>query len=421
MRSLVPLTEQHSLAHHLKQATLPTLEQQQHYQQQYQQALDFPAEAILVLDANVLLGYAQLPVAEQQRFYAFLEKEQARIYWSAQVQQEYQRHIKVVRQQQRHAVQHPGLTTAQQALRPALADYLEREGPLLEHYPKLLAQWRSVYANSGAWLKRLRRHAQAQTTAGREWLEALSLTPLMAQWSALPALAKTTRQALRQQLQAFTEQVAQENPKGFANAAAAYAYRHPEQVFPGLGDAGRKPMGGLGDYIIYHELLQLALQQTEPRPIIFLTNDHIKGDWMTVQQTPYWHYYHHFATQTHTLCHILPAQPWLYRHAQVDFNPLLEQAAIWRDMRQALWQSSPALDAQNLPELLATLYPNRPKAQTDWEGLLEELAEDVGVFHLGHLETLLLERYPRLVAQEQALQTVHDRLGALCLSLDLPL
>lgn len=416
------LTEQHSLYHHLDHAPPITPAEQQHYEQAHQQArLQWLDDAILVLDTNILLGYEQLPLQARARLYAFLEREQDRIYLSDQVYREYTRHLEAVRLHQRQALRYPRPTPRQQALRPALADYLDRQAALLRDYPALQGQWQAVYANSGAWLKRLQRHAQAQVAAARQGLTEPDLSALVEGWQRLPRLTKSAYQRLKKQVRAFTQGVLAEDPKGFADAAAAYGYRHPDRVFPGLGDVLHKRDDGLGDYVIYHELLQWALAQAEPkRPIIFLTHDYSKGDWMTVAQTPYWHYYHHFYTQAQTHCHILPAQEWLQRHAGITFTPLLQADEAWQDAQHYLWQQPPTLTPKNTAELLAQLYPNRKTApETDWDTLLETLAEEYEIKTVNHLKTVLLEQYPRLIQREQALQGVHDRTTALRLSLDM--
>lgn len=416
------LTEQHSLHHHLDHAPPITPAQQQEYEQAHQNACtQWLDQAILVLDTNILLGYEQLPLQERQHLYTFLEQEQDRIYLPDQVHREYTRHLKAVRLQQRQYLRYPRPTPHQQALRPALADYLDRQAALLRDYPALKGQWQAVYANSGAWLKRLQRHAQAQVAAGRQRLTEPDLSVLVGRWKRLPPFSKSAYQRLKKQVRGLLQAVLAEDPKGFAHAAAAYGYRHPNRVFPGLGDALGKRDDGLGDYVIYHELLQWALAQPTPKqPIIFLTHDYSKGDWMTLGQTPYWHYCHHFFIQSQTHCHIMPAQTWLQQHAGVAFTPLLQADEAWQDVQYHLWRQPPTLTPQNTAELLAQLYPNRKAAtETDWEVLLETLAEDYEVETVQHLKTLLLEQYPRLIQREQTLQVVHDRTMALRLTLDI--
>lgn len=396
--------------------------QQTQYKRAHQRALiQQLEEAVLVLDTNILLGYEQLPLQTRQQLYAFLEQEQHRIYLPDQVYREYTRHLDAVRAHQRQLLRYPRPTPRQQALRPALADYLDRQAALLRDYPTLQRQWQAVYANSGAWLKRLQRHAQVQVTTARQQLAEPDLSALVPHFQRLPSLSKTEYTRLKKQVRALTQAVLEEDPKGFADAAAAYGYRHPERVFPGLGDVLQKRDEGLGDYVIYHELLKWTLAQPNPKPcIIFLTHDYSKGDWMTLQQTPYWHYCHHFFTQTQSHCHILPAQDWLQRHAGVAFTPLLQAEEAWKDVQDHLWQQPPHLSTTHLVELLAQLYPNRPPMpETDWAVLLETLEEEYNISTVNHLKTLLLERYPHLIAQEQQLQGVHDRTTALRLSLDI--
>lgn len=415
------LTTEHSLAHHIAQATPPTPDQQAAYQAAYQAAWAFPEQALLVLDTNVLLHYYQLPIASRKRLHAFLEQHQGRLYYSDQVRREYERHAQPLRQQHRRLLGDSRPTAEQAALRPALQAYLDRQAPLWRAYPQLQAQWQSVYANSGAWLKRLRRHAEQQSAALRRDFDAADLQPLLETWQPLPSFSKKEYQRLKHQVHALAQTVGEEPIKGFANATAAYAYRHPERTYPGLGDALTKTDQGLGDYVLYHELLKLALALPDPKPpILFLTNDHIKGDWMTPQERPYAHYYQHFDTQTGTLCHFLPAHAWLEQNAQVTLTPLLERSEVGRDAQHYLWQQPPNLTSESIPALLAELYPNRPKAQApDWEQIKEDLAEERGITTVAHLRDQLLACYPRLIAREQQLDIIHDRLAALQLSLDI--
>lgn len=416
------LTTSHSLWHHLEHGCPMSPAEQTKYEQAHQRACNQRLEeAVLVLDTNILLGYEQLPLQTRQQLYAFLEQEQHRIYLPDQVYREYTRHLTAVRDHQRQLLRYPRPTPRQQALRPALVDYLDRQAALLRDYPTLQRQWQAVYANSGTWLKRLRHHAQAQVTAARQRLVEPDLSALVPRFQRLPPLSKTEYTRLKKQVRALTQAVLEEDPKGFAHAAAAYGYRHPDRVFPGLGDVLQKRDEGLGDYVIYHELLKWALAQSEPKhSMVFLTHDYSKGDWMTLQQMPYWHYCHHFFTQTQSHCHILPAQKWLQRHAGLAFVPLLQAAEAWQDVQHQLWQQPPRLNTAHLVELLAQLYPNRsPAPNTDWGALLETLEEEYNISTVNHLKTLLLERYPHLIAQEQRLQGVHDRTTALCLSLDI--
>lgn len=412
------LTQAHGLAHYLSTAVVPDKATLARYQAADHRARGFPADAKLVLDTNVLLRYYQLPLKERRRLYAFLEQQQGRLYLSEQVRREFERQAPTLRQQQRAAVRWKRPTLAQQALIEEVADDLCQHAGLLRSYPQLQADWQAVQAHLPRWLKRLGRHAEAQVAEGRRHLAAQDVAHLVPHFQSLPTLSKKEYQRLKQQVRGLAATVQGEATKGFNDAAAAYAYRYPERVFPGLGDALLKANQGLSDYVIYHELLKWVATTAAPATFLFLTLDSSKGDWMTLRQTPYTHYQHHFDTHTGRLCHFLPAEAWLADHAAVDTTPLQEASAIWPDLQQALWAGDPLLVGE-VKDVLGQLYPHRAAPETvDWEALVDTLAEG-GIATRAQLYTTLLEVHPQLLRRELATHHVCDRVEALRLALNL--
>lgn len=379
---------------------------------------DLPANTAFFFDTNVLLGYYQMSLVARVPFYQWLSTIDG--YAANQVHREFKHHAPKLQRIHRRHLQAPikqeHLLTSKQELK----EYLEQQAPILCDYPSWYQALQTLLAEAQAMEQHLQNYNNSYLKQGHGVLRQANQKSPIKVLQTLPAIQKCEYKHLKNEFnQAAALAILEEN-KGFGDAVAAYQYRYPNHVFPGLGDVLRKQKNSYGDYLIYHEILKWAAQNKSSSPVVFLTDDSTKGDWLDRQGNPYPHYQQHFLEQTGRTLHIHAAKPLLEEWLKIDTTTLLVPTAVQEDVEKAIWkkntcQTMQLMTIKTVKNLLGKLWSTREQGgqNSDWQETIEYIQEATPYQSLFQLEGQLLRYYPLLIQQTLQNQQDYNQLEAL--------
>lgn len=378
----------------------------------------------IFLDTNVLLGYYLMPWEARQKLYAFLEQNKHRIYICDQVKREFKKHKYLVIKEYESFLVLNLPTEKQRGLTKFIAEYLDENDDVLAAYPDFKKSLEGLRLESEHILKLLAQHTQFRLESCRQLLLQQDIETILPHFQQLPTLEIEAFEFLKNEFKQLRAE-AEAFPKGKASSSIeAYLYRQPEKVFPGMCDIKTKPKTPYGDYFIFHEMIQWAAENKPSKPIIFLTNDVTKSDWMDSYKNPYPHYLETFYHCTNDILYVLHADNLFDNLFKTNCQHLIASKEIIADLEETLrkdWQISQKLTPQNFQNLLIELYPYREDVDEDedyWLGLIEDLEYD-GFSNLFDLKTVLLMDYHLLVRLEIDRLEINDRLDAVLESLEI--
>ncbi len=384
-----------------------------------------PPDTPIFLDTNVLLGYYRQPLAVRPRLLDYWTTQNC--YACDQVQREFKRHADKLQRLQRRHLQPPLALERHMEAIAELEQYVQQQARLLRAYPTWLRDWQQLLAEAKALTAALEAYNQRYLKQAHQLLRTANKTAPLDLLHPLPTISKRAYKQLKREFDQAALAAQQENEKGFDDVVAAFQYRYPSRVFPGLGDVLTKQKNPYGDYFIYHELLQWAGQDAGTGPVLFLTDDSTKGDWINASGEPYAHYQQHFLAQTQRVLYIAAAQPFWQQQLGVDATPLLLPYEAQQDVEKALWQQNAADKTQpitlsSVHLLLKRLWPTREQGGTnsDWQETVEYVQEATPYQSLLQLEGQLLRAYPSLLRQALTSQAPPSQLGALKQSIGMP-
>jgi rRNA-processing protein FCF1 len=378
---------------------------------------------VIFLDTNVLLGYYQMPLMARKALYLFLDANKDRIYICDQVGREYKKHAKKVRRNYSRQLSLVQPTEVQQTVRAQIANYLEENDDVLTAYPQFKKDLEGAFMNSNQVLSLLKEFAEERTLRCKKQLHQYDLETLLPTFQYLEPLEKQEFKFLKAEFDALKEAIEQVDQKNFEHKVTAYLYQHPTKVFPGIGDLIQKPERPYGDYCIYHEMLKWTAINQADLPIVFLTNDVTKNDWVDVDKRAYVHYLENFYHNTGSIFYVL--------HAEAVFSEVLETPAahlvtseeIWQDVEADILETeTEILTLAQLQGLLQEIYPNRVQLEESkefWEAVLEDLAQNFNIETYWELKIELLEHYHLLINLELSRYQFYNQLEALEMTLDL--
>lgn len=376
------------------------------------------------LDTNVLLGYYQMPLVARPIFYQWLLDIQG--YVPDQVQREFRRHAKPLQQVHRRHLKNPVAVEQLEQSAIALQTYLHEQAGLLQAYPSWHQALEETLSEAHQLIKLSQLYNQEYLQQGHFILRQANKHNLVKVLHTLAPLKKKEFKQLKKEFNQAAAHALQENNTGFDDAVAAYQYRNPHHVFPGLGDVLHKRQNPYGDYLIYHEILKWAAQNKGEEPILFLTDDSTKGDWLNARGEAYEHYQQHFLEQTGRILHIHAARPLLEQWLNINTTTLLLPKEAQEDVKEAIWHQNAAtmqpFSIKLVKTLLNKLWPERPEGGEDWEWqeTIEYLQEESSCQSLFQLEGQLLQSYPQLIQQTLHQQQDYSQLEGLKKAISMP-
>lgn len=393
------------------------------YQAHHAAAKKLEKDLIIFLDTNVLLGYYQMPLMARKALYSFLEGNKNRIYICNQVEREYRKHDKKVRRNYSRQLKLEQPTKNQQNVRQQLTTYLEENEDVLEAYPAFKKDLEGALENSNNVLNLLKEFAQERTLRCKKQLHEDNITDLWSEWNHLAPLEKQEFNYLKSEFDTLKKAIEQVEQKNFDHKVAAYLYQYPSKVFPGIGDIIQKPESPYGDYCIYHEMLKWTAQHQPELPIVFLTNDVTKRDWVDVDKRAYVHYLENFYHNTENVFYVLHAEEIFSEVLETPCAHLVLPEEIWYDVEAVvLATDTHFLTVAQLQALLQEIYPNRVVLEEPiefWEAVLEDLAQNFDIKTYWELKIELLEHYHLLIDVELSRYQFYNQLEALETTLDL--
>jgi len=393
------------------------------YQAHYAAAKKLKNDFVIFLDTNVLLGYYQMPLKARKALYHFLEANKNRIYICDQVGREYKKHDTKVRRIYSRKINLEQPTEVQKNVRQQLTDYLEENGDVLVAYPEFQKDLEGAVLNCDNIEGLLKEFAKERILRCKKQLHRYDLTSLLPSFQSLEALRKQEFKFLKSEFDGLAEAIEQVDQKNFEHKVAAYLYQHPTKVFPGIGDLVKKPETPYGDYCIYHEMLKWTGQNQPSLPIVFLTNDVTKRDWVDVDKRAYVHYLENFYHNTENVFYILHAEEIFSTVLETPCAHLVTSEEIWRDVEAAVFETdTDFLTVEQLQALLQEIYPNRVALEEPisfWEEVLEDLKQHFNLETYWELKVELLEHYHLLIALELSRYQFYNQLEALEMTLDL--
>lgn len=379
------------------------------------------------LDANVLLGYYQLPIAARQKLYQFLDENKARIYICDQVRREFLKHKNhVARTYAKHLQVLRRPTPYQQEVPTWIADFLEDNDDVLAAYPDFKKDLEGVQSNSQSILKQLERFSKDRFLRCRAQLLEQDIADLLPDFQLLPSLNKEEFNFLRQEFNALKQEVEQHEKGNFPTVVDAYLYQFPNNMFPGIGDIKKKPKAPYGDYFIFHEIMKwVAIHQPE-LPVVFLTNDVTKSDWLNREQRPYIRYLENMYLNAADIFYILHAEATFSKVLSTNMAHLVLKEEVAKDAESAVFaalkeEPNDQITPVALKQLLKRLYPNRTRVEEPvsfWEDVIADWKEDFELTSLWELKREALEHYHLLVQTELGRYEIYDQLDALERTLD---
>ena len=393
------------------------------YKTHHAAAKKLEKDFVIFLDTNVLLGYYQMPLKARKALYLFLKSNQERIYICDQVGREYKKHDRKVRRNYSRQLNLEQPTAVQQAIRQQLADYLDENEDVLEAYPEFKKDLEGALINTKNIQDLLKTVAQERILRCKKQLHEYDLANLLPQFNHLEALGKYEFKFLKAEFDGLKQAIETVDQKNFEHKVAAYLYQYPTQVFPGIGDLIQKPERPYGDYCIYHEMLKWVGQQDRPLPIVFLTNDVTKRDWVDVDKRAYVHYIENFYHNTGTVFYVLHAEEIFSDVLAVPCAHLVTEEEIWEDVEaDVLATDTDFLTGNQLQALLQEIYPNREAVEEPiefWESVVGDLAKTLNLESYWELKIDLLEHYHLLIGLELSRYQFYNQLEALEMTLDL--
>lgn len=393
------------------------------YQQHYAAAKGLEKEFVIFLDTNVLLGYYQMPLKGRKALYAFLETNKHRIYICDQVGREYKKHDKKVRRIYSRQLHLEQPTEVQKNVRQQLTDYLDENEDVLAAYPEFQKDLKGAVINSDNIQGLLKEFAQERILRCKKQVHQYDLAALLPQFQYLEALGKQEFTFLKSEFDDLKQAIEAVDQKNFEHKVAAYLYQYPRKVFPGIGDLVKKPETPYGDYCIYHELLKWTALNQPSLPIVFLTNDVTKRDWVDVDKRAYVHYLENFYHNTENVFYILHAEEIFSNLLETPCAHLVTSEEIWSDVEGDVFATDrDLLTVDQLQLLLQEIYPNRVALDEPiafWEAVLEDLAQSFNLETYWELKVELLEHYHLLIALELSRYQFYNQLEALEMTLDL--
>lgn len=393
------------------------------YQKHDAAAKNLEKEFVIFLDTNVLLGYYQMPLIGRKALYAFLEANKSRVYICDQVGREYKKHETKVRRMYSRQLKLEQPTELQQELGQTLRNYLEENEDVLEAYPEFKKNLEGAVLDSKNIQHLLTEFAKERTLRCKKQLHHYDLGTLLPQFKHLEALKKQEFKFLKAEFDGLKAAIELVDQKNFEHKVAAYLYQHPTKVFPGIGDLIQKPQSPYGDYCIYHEMLKWTGENQPSLPIVFLTNDVTKRDWVDVDKRAYVHYLENFYHNTENVFYVWHAEEVFSDVLETPCAHLLSPEEIWNDVEsEVLASDTDILTVHQLQALLQEIYPNRVRLEEPiefWEEVLEDLAQDFELKTYWELKIELLEHYHLLIDLELSRFHFYNQLEALEMTLDL--
>jgi len=397
------------------------------YKKHLKTARQLDAKHPLFLDTNVLLGYYQLPYRARYKFYTFLRENKDNIYICNQVKLEFYKHRAVVIKQYQAQIHLESPTPYQKTVRSLIEEFLDLNDDILEAYPKFKIALEGVYQNSQAILEKIKAWGEEKIDNCKKQLQKRDITELLPLFQQLPPMEEGEYEFLQNEFNQLRVEAETFRPNNKVSSIDAFLYKHPEKIFPGIGDIKKKPKSPYGDYYIFHEILKWITNHPQEAPAIFLTNDVTKRDWLDSNKRSYPHYLENMYLNTNDIFYILHAAQLLTKTQDVSFYHLVKSEDILDDLDDAVTlnrknSAEDSITPESIQSLLKELYPNREALDEDdsfWQEVIDDLNQDFELTSLYELRSDLLENYHLLVQLELRRFCVYDQLDALEYTLEI--
>ncbi len=393
-----------------------------HYKKHFETARQLDDKHRIFLDANVLLGYYQLPIEARRKLWQFLESNKDRIYLCDQVQVEFSQHRAAVMKHYQAKLVLESPTAYQKEVRPLIEDFLEQNDDVLAAYPSFKEELKGVYENSEAILQHLKTWGTEKIEQCKKQFLQDDILELIPELQQLPRLKLEEYRLLRQEFDQLRTAAETFQPGDKAASIDAYLYKQPSRIFPGVADIKKKPKA-YGDYYIFHEIIKWIANNPQDAPVIFLTNDVTKKDWVDSDKRAYFHYLENMYLNTEDVFYILHAEDIFSDVLGQSFAHLVTSEAILEDLDAAVAaERADGMTPTSIQTLLQELYPNRVALEESddfWQELIEDLENDFDLQSLYELREVLLENYHLLVQLELERYRVYDQLDALEVTLEI--
>jgi len=378
---------------------------------------DFP----IFLDTNVLLGYYLMPVMARRALYRFLQTAHERIFITDQVKREFLRHHRTVKKNYQQQLTLETTATRHRALMTMLSDYQYENEDVLAAYPDFEQGLESIIADDAALLERMQILDALRIKTGQEFLDKEDIIDLLDTFQQLPSLTNREFKFLKREFDQLKAPVLAFDKGTMEHAVDAYLYKHPNQVFPGIGDIKNKPKHPYGDYCIFHEMMRWQAALVTTHPLVFLTNDVTKRDWVNREHQAYVHYLEVMQLNTQEVFYILHSETIFTNVLGIDCAHLVLKDEIWEDVESAVLEAKQKEETERITpttiqQLLVELYPTRTPVDEPldfWEAVIEDIQDDFGITTLYALKIDALEGYSLLIKEELRRFEIYDQLDAL--------
>lgn len=391
------------------------------YKNQLKTVQDLNKGHKIFLDSNILLGYYQLPMSARKKFSAFLKENKDRIYLCDQVGIEFNRHLKHVKKNYLEKVVIPGPNEGQKGVKDQILTFLEDNDDVLTAYPGLKKAFESEIINSDRILKLQLESAEKKAAFSVKQLSKEEIEETVKLLHQLPRLELEEKKRLKEEFEEQRTLAENFKPGDKTSSIESFMHKHPEKIFPGIGDIKKKPGNPYGDYYIYHEILKWIANNPQESSCIFITNDIAKGDWLDSQKKAYIHYLENMYLNSSDIFFILHGEEVFGKVLGGSFEHLVRSEEIADDLIELLYRDKKnsredPITAVGLQNLLEELFPYREKVEEEdsyWNEISEELVEDYDFNSIAELRDTLLENYHLLVRNELERLSLYDQLDAM--------
>ncbi|MCH2022449.1 MAG: PIN domain-containing protein [Saprospiraceae bacterium] len=382
---------------------------------------------LLCLDTNVLLGFYQLPYEARIKLYNFLEQNKDRIYISEQVRSEFTKNRELVINDYEAKIIVESLGENQKGTQQKILDFLEDNDDVLEAYPHFKEELLGLILESQLIIEKLRENASVKKENCKKQLALLDVFDLLPLFQELSGLEPSEKKFLKDEFYKLRNEAETYIPGDKNISIDTFVYKQPQKIFPGLGDIKKKPNRPYGDYYIFHEIMKWIANKSQEVPIVFLTNDITKGDWLNSNKNPYIHYLEIMYLNTSDIFYILHAEKVFSENLGMAFAHLVTSDDIIQDLDTAFAvqiakKNIDTITISSLKTLLQEIYPKRKTVEEDdvfWLKVIEELYEDLEIKSFHQLRVDLLENYHLLVKKELLDFCIYDQIDAMQITLDI--
>lgn len=264
----------------------------------------------IFLDTSVILRVYEISFIAREKIKQFLQTNRAKTVLTGQVQFEFIKNREKVINSFQEDVTEQLPKDFNNSVISKLSSFINTNKIRLEDYTEIQEKLASLQSSASELLKEIQEKVSDKKGTAKALLFEDDFLSTLNDMQLLDPLADDYIKFLKDQFMKLVPTY-----KGTSNESYSL------MAFPGCAEKSEKD-DPTGDFIIYHEMMKYA--DDKRTPVIFLTNDTTKGDWLRKDGQPHLHYIENFYLNTGQLIYILDAERLFKGLFETSFESLIE-------------------------------------------------------------------------------------------------